>query len=293
METQLKSNHLKQSAILEQAKSEVVQLQINLESERASRTTAEELLNREKDEHKKTIAKVSALKEELATLRANESNQVTESHDLVGDQVTVSHDTPSKFTVDSLTVELPGTKKTPRPLTPSRSVSFSSTSVTPVKRSVSYPNATHPRIDSSHPRKLHPSLDEPPPTSTPVSPSKELEWKYRNGTLPGSRDNIHSILSNLETNLTPKHKSQLLQRTKVNHVLERDSLDQKTPDVGYSRGNSLPDEALIGLRQAFDLINTLSTLNVGLQDELNRVHQENWVSVADYYYIHTSCSYCE
>ena len=288
METQIKSDHLKQSVVLEQAKSEVVQLQISLESERASRTTAEELLNREKDEHKKTIAKLSELEEELAMLQTRMGNHMTESHDASGNQVTESHDTSSNFTADSLVVETPDTRKVPPPLTPSRNVSTSS--VTPIERSFSYPNTKHPRIDPTHsrPRKLHASLDEAPPTSTPFSPVKGLEWNCRNGTVPASRENIHSILTTLELNLTPKHKSQLLKGSKVNYVLERDSLDQKTPDMGNSRGKSLsytmgkslPDEALIGLRQAFELINTLSSLNVGLQDELTRVNQENWVRLS-------------
>ena len=99
------------------------------------------------------------------------------------------------------------------------------------------------------------------PTSAPLhsTPTKTLESKHRNRALP---DHIRNML------LSERDTS----RSKVTN---------DTPYTGYSgvkgEGISLPEEALIGLRQAFDLINTLTSINVQLQDELARLSQENLV----------------
>ena len=97
------------------------------------------------------------------------------------------------------------------------------------------------------------------PTSIPLhsTPTKTLESKHPNRALP---DHIRNML--------------LSQRSRSN-------VTNDTPYAGYSgvkgEGISLPEEALIGLRQAFDLINTLTSINVQLQDELARLAQENLV----------------
>ena len=122
------------------------------------------------------------------------------------------------------------------------------------------------------------SLDTDDPIKSPIKGFGPL-------TTPTATPFHSTPTKMLETKLQPKDHSHLLLSEQYQSSISktRDEFytgysDTKSPKV-KQESKSLPEEALVGLKQAFDLISTLSSINVQLQEEVARLTQENLVSV--------------
>ncbi len=215
-------------------------LQEQLKSEQQSTSTLEEQLNAERAEHAKTLEKLALLEKE------NVASHVIDHVTQEGDHVTQEGDHVTQEG-DHMTQE--GDHATQDVL---KRVIIEDSLEMKYTDSLQSPFLLPPVTKATRQQKAT-------PTSVPLhsTPTKTLESKHPNKALP---DHIRNML--------------LSQRS-------RSKVTNDTPYTGYSgvkgEGGSLPEEALIGLRQAFDLINTLTSINVQLQDELARLSQENLV----------------
>ena len=214
-------------------------------TERLNFSNLEEQLNAEREEHRKTLERLAQLEVDHVTSEASrvtlENGKVSkdDSH-VIELSLSKSHVTKS---------QADGNETQTGVAEDSLNVKYTDSLESPFVQPLPPVNHTHFTRLNSEPQSVT--------ASTPLHSTPTKKWGGRHGNVPGTRESIRQLLAEVKN-------SSLSLGSKVN-------LD--TPG-----GRSLSEDALMGLRQAFDLINTLTSINVQLQDEVARLTQENLVS---------------